>query len=65
LRKSSCQTPSSLISLNSHLLSKLLFFNSKTSIPNPPWSLGRHMMFHLESLYFLLWPSLCQKKRDL
>jgi hypothetical protein len=60
----SCQTPSSFRSLNNHLLSKHLFFNSKTSTPNPPWSFGLQIMFHLVSLYFFLWPSFSQKKRD-
>jgi hypothetical protein len=39
--------------LNNHLLSKHLFLISRTSIPRPPWSLGRQMMFHLVGLYFL------------
>jgi hypothetical protein len=64
LCRSSCQTTSSLNSLNSHLLSKLLFFNYKTSIPKPTWSLGRQIIFHLVSLYFFLCSSLCQKNRE-
>jgi hypothetical protein len=62
LCKSSCHTPSSMKSLNSHMLSKLLFLNSNTSTPRPPWSLGRQIIFH--NLYFFLCSSLCQKNRE-
>ena len=56
-----CQRPSSLISLNNHLLSKHWFWMSKFFMPKPPWSFGWHIMLHLASLYFFLWLSLCQK----
>jgi hypothetical protein len=63
---SSWHTPCSFSSLKSYLHSKhLFFFISSTSTPRPPWSLGRHMMFQRVSLYFFLWPSLCQKNLDL
>jgi len=44
--------PSSLMSLNTHLLSKHLFCKSKSKIPNPPWFLGVHSTSHFVSLYF-------------
>ena len=37
-----CQRPSSLISLNNHLLSKHWFWMSKFFMPKPPWSFGWH-----------------------
>jgi len=55
---------SSLMSLNTHLLSKHLFYKSKFKIPNPPWSLGVHNTSHFVNLYFFLCPSLCQKNLD-
>ena len=39
--RSSCQTPSSLINLYSHLLSKQTFWVSRFKIPRPPWSFGK------------------------
>jgi hypothetical protein len=59
-----CQTTFSLISLKSHLLNKHLFFNSRTSIPKPPWSFGLQIKFHFVRRYFFLWPSHCQKNQD-
>jgi hypothetical protein len=50
--------------LNSHLLKRQLFLISRTSIPRPPWSFGRHIIFHFDSLYFFLFWSHCQKKRE-
>jgi hypothetical protein len=50
--------------LNSHLLSKYLFFNSSTSIPRSPWSFGLYIIFHFVSLYFFLVSSDCQKNLD-
>jgi hypothetical protein len=40
LYNSCCHVPSSDSSFKNHLLSKHLFFSSRTSIPKPPWSLG-------------------------
>jgi hypothetical protein len=60
-----CHTSSLDKSLNSHLLSKQLFLSSSTSIPRPPWSLGRQIMFHFVKRYFFFRSSLYQKKRDL
>jgi hypothetical protein len=65
LCSNSCHITFSFKSFNNHFLSKHLFLISKTSTPSPPWSLGRHMMSYLVSLYFLLCPSLCQKNLDL
>jgi hypothetical protein len=42
---------------------KGLFFNSKTSIPSPPWSFGRQMKFHFVNLF--LFSALCQNNLDL
>ena len=53
------------MSLYNHFLSKLLFLSSNRSIPKPPRSFGLQMTSHFVNLYFLLCPSLCQKKRDL
>jgi hypothetical protein len=36
----SCHKPSSLKSLNNHLLSKHLFWTSKSKIPSPPCTLA-------------------------
>ena len=47
-----CQIPSSLMSLNNHLLNKHLFCISRFLMPNPPISLGWHKIFHLANLYF-------------
>ena len=65
LRRSCCQMPSSLVSLNSHLLKRHLFWISKFIILRPPWSLGLQRILHVESLYFLLFPFPCQKNLDL
>lgn len=64
LHRSRCQ-PSSVRSLNSHLLSSAVFLTWRSWIPCPPRSLGRQTTSHLSSLYFFFSLSLCQKKRDL
>jgi len=42
-----CQMPSSLISLNNHLLKRHLFWTFKSIIPSPPCSFGLHNISHL------------------
>jgi hypothetical protein len=51
-------------SLNSHMLSKHLFLNLRTSTPSLPWSFGQQMMLHLVNLYFFLVSWVCQKNLD-
>jgi hypothetical protein len=40
-----CHTPSSVKNLANHLPSSALFLTSKSWIPSPHWSLGRHTTF--------------------
>jgi len=42
-----CQMPSSLISLNNHLLKRHLFWTFKSIIPSPPCSFGLRNISHL------------------
>ena len=65
LLRSCCHTPSSVKSLNSHLLRSAVFFASRSWIPSPHWSFGRHSTLHLASLYFFFSLSPCQKNLDL
>ena len=64
LHRICCHVPYVVNRRYSHLVSKAIFFNSKFCIPKPPCSFGWHRISHLASRYFLLWLSLCQKKRD-
>ena len=65
LRSICCHMPSSLISLNNHLLNKHLFCISIFCTPGPHMSFGWHMILHLANLYFFFWSSDCQKNLDL
>ena len=48
----SCQMPSSLVSLNNHLLKRHLFCTFKSIILSPPCSFNLHSISHLDNLYF-------------
>jgi hypothetical protein len=61
LCNSSCHNPSSVRSLKSHLLSKHLFFSSRTSKPKPPWSFGLHIILHFVA-YTSFWSREIAKK---
>ena len=63
--KRDCHKPSVLSRFTTHLANKHLFYSCKSKIPRPPWSLGRHNMFHLASLYLCLFEDPCQKNLDL
>jgi hypothetical protein len=58
--RSSCQTPSSFINLNS---SRQIFYTSRFIIPKTHCSFGRHKIPNFVNLYFFLWlsPSLPEK----
>jgi hypothetical protein len=63
--KRDCHRPSVFSRFTNHLDNKHLFCSCKSRIPNPPWSLGRHNMSHLVSLYLSLLEDPCQKNLDL
>jgi hypothetical protein len=60
-----CQVPSVFKRFTNHLANRHLFCSCKFKIPRPPWSLGRHKMSYLASLYLCLIAEPCQKNLDL